>query len=110
MKMNVRTASLVALAAALGLGACSSKPADPGPLNTGVAANESDNETAEAPPPVADTPQVSEAQSKSEPVADPNALPASDGAGPSPQVIDDADAAGMTARLPDSGETAPAEK
>lgn len=110
MKTSLRTASLVALAAALGLAACSSKPADPGPLNTGVAANESDNETAVAPPPVVDTPVISEAQSKSEPVPDPNALPSDGSSGPSPQVVDDADASGMTARLPDSEDSAPVER
>lgn len=106
MTKTIRTASALALAAALGLAACSSKPADPPPLNTGATANES-NETAEAPPPVVETPPISEAQSKSEPVPDPNALPSS-GSEPPPQVIDDADAAGMTARLPDS-DTQPAE-
>jgi len=110
MKITTRAASMAAIAAALGLAACSSKPADPGPLNTGVAANETDNETAEAPPPVVDTPPISEAQSKSEPVPDPNALPSSDGAGPSPQVSEDADASGMTARLPDASDSAPVEK
>lgn len=108
MTKHLRTASAFALAAALGLAACSSKPADPPPLNTGAAANATENETAEAAPPPAITPPVSEAQSKSEPVPDENALP-TDGSGPPPQVRDDADAAGMTARLPDSDDTQPAE-
>ncbi len=108
MTKSLRTGSCLALAAALGLAACSSKPADPAPLNTGATANASENATAEAPPPVVTTPPVSEAQSKSEPVPDENALPTSGGE-PPPQVIDDADAAGMTARLPDSGDAQPAE-
>jgi hypothetical protein len=112
MTKTVRAASILALSAALGLAACSSKPDAPKPpLNEGAAANANENATAEAPPPEVIVPPISEAQSKSEPVADPNALPSSDGGpGPSPQVRDDADAAGMTARLPDSGDVQPAEK
>jgi hypothetical protein len=109
MTKTFRAASIVALSAALGVAACSSKPAaPPPPLNEGAAANANENATAEAPPPEVITPPISEAQSKSEPVSNPNELPSSDGAGPTPQVRDDADAAGMTARLPDSGDTEPA--
>jgi hypothetical protein len=111
MTKTFRAASIVALTAAFGLAACSSKPAaPPPPLNEGAAANASENETAEAPPPEVTTPPVSEAQSKSEPVGNPNELPSSDRPRPTPQVRDDADAAGMTARLPNSGDTEPAEK
>jgi hypothetical protein len=110
MRKTFRTASIVTLAAALGLAACSSKPEAPkAALNEGAAANESENATAEAPPPaVVDNPPISEAQSKSEPVPNPNEPGSSDSA-PTPQMRDDADASGMTARLPDTGDVQPAE-
>jgi hypothetical protein len=112
MKTIFRAASIIALPAVFGLAACSGKSDAPKPpLNeTAVANVTEENATTDAPPPAAVTPPISDAQSKSEPVADPNELPQSDGPGPSPQVRDDADASGMTARLPDSDDVQPAEK
>jgi len=106
MKTITRITAFVALAAALGLAACSSKPADPAPLNTGTAMNETDNATAETVPPVAETPPVAQAQTGTDPVANPGATPSTD-ATPSAQVSEDADASGMTARLPETNENAP---
>ncbi len=105
-----RVTALMALSAALGIAGCSGKPEAKAPLNeTGAVpiANESDNATADVAPATnnADHPPVSQSQAASEPVGDPNALPPIDSSAPSAQVREDADASGMTARLPDqSGE------
>ncbi len=114
MKKFTRTTALLGLAAALGLVACSGKPEAKGPLNeSGAAApldNESDNATTDISGVVdPDHPPVLSNQAASEPVGDPNALPPTDGPGPgvSAQVRDDADASGMTARLPDQAPADP---
>lgn len=104
MTQRLRIIGLFALGTALSLAACSGKPDAPKPpLNEGAAANESENATAEAPPPPVDTPPVSQKQAESEPVASDLAPD-----GSSPQVRDDADASGMTARLPEPDASQPA--
>ncbi len=111
-----RTTALVALATALSLAACSSsKDVPKGPLNeSGTAVtNESDNATNvadSAPAFDPDHPTVSANQAASEPVGDPNALPPGDAPPPSAQIRDDADASGLTARLPDPNAPQPAEQ
>ena len=90
------------LAAALGLAACSEKPADPAPLDPGVTLDEGSNAAYQAPPPVAEAPAPAPARQDAEDNAD--AL-SPDSIDQSPQIADDADASGMTARLPDNSDS-----
>jgi uncharacterized lipoprotein len=101
--MNLKMIALSgAVAVSLTLGACSRQSEPAAPLNEGAELNMAeDNVTADVAPPAADAaPQISANQAAAE-------APDVPAPGPSEQIRDDADAAGMTARLPDATETAP---
>jgi len=95
-----RTLAIAALTAALGVAACSSKPAgDPAPLDEGNIV-EAEN--------LLDTNIVDPVATPPENATNTTAAAPQENLPPSEQMFEDADASGMTARLPAEEDSAPA--
>lgn len=92
--------------AAVALAACSGQP-EPAPLNEGAAVNTTETLPDVAPPPEAAPPPADNATATATPGEVPPAVDPT-GIDPSGQVLDDAAASGMTARIPDSADAEPA--